>query len=240
MVIKQLYEIARNERLAEGALKEDDYMPEIKEIALIENRLEEMSKVILYFNEDLTVSMFKTMEELKKTNEELFYYIAFTAVYPRRANLTEKANRCCALVPVFMSAHKEFNNVRYEHWNKTDKAIQFAVGFTLWEDIKEFLLPIKGLDDKLSELRKPCMVDGKGRPKKLIGYSFSAMKYGDKQKIPGNSLAMKIKGQFWRANAKLRNKYMILDTVNWDNIPEAFDTDVDDLISNNKSDLFMF
>ena len=235
--IKELYIKAREERLSGRALNKNEY--ELENFVPVEDKIEEMSSVDLIRNEGAKVSMLETMKSLQEYNPELFYYIAFTAAYPRRAALCNSP-RGCSLVPLFMSAHKEYDDISYSEWDKEDKAIHFAVGFSLWDDIKPFLNFIPGLDDNLATIRKRNTVDNKGNNKKLTGYSFSAMKYNKGKSIPGSSLAMKIKGQFWNANVAKRNEYMILDTVDWDNVPEAFDIKMDSVIASEDPDFFMF
>ena len=100
---------------------------------------------------------------------------------------------------------------------------------------RPYLFLIEGLDDKLEQLRKPNFFvksTGARRPT-LTGNSWAKMPYGDttNKSIPGRSLALQIKCQFGPCNVKLRNKYMILDTVNWDNMPKAFDSKVDKIIT---------
>lgn len=229
---EELYKKAKQEmydRWEDGkpAWKAEAYEPQLSEAPRIDEVIERFATIPLVYNENNKISAIQTFNQLKEADEELFYLLLFMSAYPRRAGIILDGERYCSLVPPLMSAHKEFHDVMYEDWDKKDKGISLAVGLTLWHDIKNYLVPIKDLDNKLADLRKPNMFvksgTNKGNPKNLLSNAWANMRYGEGKWIPGKSLTLCIKGQFWKANVKARNKYMILDTTNWDNIPKAFD-----------------
>jgi len=142
-------------------------------------------------------------------------------------NGTSKLNsRYCSLVPIFMSAHKEFNDVGYEDWDKTDPWIKYVVGLKLWEDISPWLKTV-GLLAKVT--RKQAMYNAKGEPLAATSYFNNQFIYGPSgDKLNAGNLMRFIHFQLWMANVENRNKYMILDTINWDNIPESLDAQIEE------------
>lgn len=225
---KELYDVAKKEDAGQldGNVntRKASYSMNLEQFPKLDTLLERMASVQLVRTESNLISTKETLLKLKEADPEMFYILGFIGLYPRRSELVENANRWCRFVPPLMSAHKELNNVQYEEWDKTDGAIGYAMGITLWRDIKSFLKPIPGLDDNLKELRKPnFFVKSTGaRRTTLTGNSWAAMNYRGGN-IPGRSLSLQIKCQFGPCNVKIRNEYMILNTINWDNMPKAFD-----------------
>lgn len=175
------------------------------------------STIPLVYNENNKVSAYLTIMQAKENNIEDFYQILFFGQYRWRSDMydTTNRNKFNLFVPLFMASHKEYNNVMYEDWDKTDKAFPNVVGTLLWETLKDYLEPIKGLDDKLEEKVKEIGGNNK--------------KFQHKHLKSDNGLVAKfassIKGQFWFCHPDNRTPYMILDTVNWDNIPEPMGED---------------
>lgn len=199
--------------------------PLFEKTGLLDSVYKEFGTIELKYNSKDLVSSTDTFINLKTKRYGLFCYVALLAAHPTRSIFYGKgeAPTYGALVPLVMAAQKEFKGITYESWDKNDPAIKYAVGFTLWGAIKDWLLPLPELDKNMLEVREETFNSSKLKNKT---YSSNIRKsvvfHGDKTiKLP--VLPSIIKCQFWLANARFRTSYMILDLVNWDNMPEAFD-----------------
>lgn len=132
-----------------------------------------------------------------------------------------KNTEYCSLVPLTMSAFKKYNDIGYNEWDKTDPLIKWALGFHLWEDIQPYLNKVPR-PDEIKNLRKQAL-EYKGQPRAAIAWPNHSITLEDGTRWKGTNLARHILLQTWMANVEYRNKYMILDMQNWDNIPEAMD-----------------
>lgn len=128
--------------------------------------------------------------------------------------------RYCSLVPLFMSAFKEYNDVGYEEWDKTDPYLKLCVGVKLYEDIMPY---IHGVNYPIRELR-PLALNYHGKEISKTAWPRHMIHLPDSTKWKGNNLARSIYLQTWMANVQHRDKFMILDLQDWDNIPKALDT----------------
>jgi len=132
-------------------------------------------------------------------------------------------------VPLFMAAHKKYNNVMYEEWDKTDdkinwamcsapgKGLSFLPGFDMPE--VEYNLILK--DPELSKLRIEAVTTHGGKQYPLDGW------YLNKKVLSNmNEIAVRMLLQLWQFNAGKRHELMILDPYNWDKVPPALDAEV--------------
>lgn len=169
-------------------------------------------------------SVTKTLAKID--NEELKAYLKFVGLTHARSKLfkgSAKDNtRHSALTPIFLAAHKQYNNIKYEEWNKDDKFIRFAVGFRLYDSI------MKWKDIPLSKelhaiCRRNALVTPKGKEVKASAWPFHNIKLDRTTVLRPTDMFRHIWLQTWVANAELRNEFMILDVNNWDFQPEALD-----------------
>jgi hypothetical protein len=125
------------------------------------------------------------------------------------------------LTPLFLYAHKFYNDIPYEMWDKKDSAIHFALGKNL-----NPVLSYKPVGDfDLVEIRKDALTENTtGQLKPLISNKMN-IKEINGIKVPKCALFMLL--QTWICNASIRNtESMILDPENWDRIPDALDAEV--------------
>ena len=207
---------------------------------LMQELYEQFATVPLVRNEK--ISMFNTLNELKDNNEDLFHAILFIGILSARSAIYNSNNKdkFNIFVPIFMAAQKEYNDVIYEEWDKKDKAIEYAVGVPLWKELQDYLYEIEGLDDNLQQIRDNAVSEAK-HANNQTGFYFTWLSFNNR-KVP--KIISAIKGQFWFCHPENRNKYMILDTINWDNIPESLvymtDTiiEMDNSVKNLFGDIF--
>ncbi len=138
--------------------------------------------------------------------------------------------RYCSLVPIFMSAHKEFNGIGYSEWDKTDPYLKYTMGEKLFNSISSYTYFRKGIDDNIQELRKLAAVySRKDGTQKIVpldkwpNHTITFILNDKKIKWPAASPVRHIKLQTWYAHVSKRNEFMLLDTINWDSIPTALD-----------------
>lgn len=174
------------------------------------------------------INAYETFAKLRETDFGLFNAAMFLSNHKSRSDVYSEHNNAWnvkfgSIVPIFMSAHKEHNGIMYEEWDKKESAHPaLVVGRDLWYSMKPYLEPIVGLDTKLKELRDEAYQSSKANT--YTSYFLKAICYiqdGKKVRVP--MFISHIKGQFWLANVSKRTDLMILDTTNWDNMPEPFD-----------------
>lgn len=137
-----------------------------------------------------------------------------------------------SLTPMWMHAHKLYNNVQYEEWAKDDPAIHYALGNYL----------------------KPITQYGTTKTPKLMGFTSSELNHlralgltpvkgGEAAALTSNKMnctmveknyypkvVMQMLLQTWLANSALRVPgTMILDPLNWDKVPGSLDAGVEKL-----------
>lgn len=176
------------------------------------------------YDAELTISAIKS-DNLKQALK--FIYLApRSMLYSKMKTGKEKF---CVLVPLFLAAHKKYNNVKYEEWDKESKYFKFLVGESLWDSITPWIgHDFSDLDIK--EMRAQHV-------KSLEDWSGYSVYYNDIS-WTASAWIRHIVLQTWMAHATKRNKYMILDINNWDNIPDALDEVLTSTVGNkqNKKD----
>lgn len=159
-------------------------------------------------------------------DERLKDYIKYVALEIARSNLytgsAKENTRWVSLVPIFMAAHKEYNNIKYEQWDKKDKYLWFILGKNLYSDIKKWAgVPLS------DTLRKVCRMNAlktpNGKEVAPTAWPRHNIKIDSSNILKPFSLFRHMWLQTWMANVELRNEFMILDVNNWDFQPEALD-----------------
>lgn len=139
-----------------------------------------------------------------------------------------------SLTPLWMYAHKLHHDIPYEDWNKKDLAIHYALGRFL-ENIVDYnttkmpkQLPFSTSDLFKSRTLALTPVKG-GEPAALVSNKMNLKKLPcivDETEVQRSydKAVMYMLLQTWLANAALRvPNVMILDPLNWDNVPKAYD-----------------
>lgn len=162
----------------------------------------------------------------KVDNDELKAYLKYVALSHARGKLyrgSAKENaRHSALTPIFLAAHKQYNNIKYEEWNKEDKFIRFAVGFRLYDSIMKWKdIPLS--KELLAVCRRNALVTSRGKEIAASAWPFHNIKLDNSTVLRPTDMFRHIWLQTWVANVEIRDEYMILDVNNWDLMPEAFD-----------------
>ena len=133
-----------------------------------------------------------------------------------------KNSRLGSLTPLGLYAYRFNFDVPYEAWDKSSKYFNIYLG--------KFLIPIKELvevpcltNEDIVELRLEMQtVRTTGELKKNTAYR-APIKFIKGIEIPAPAVYMLL--QLWIANAEHRNtSSMILDPLNWDNIPKPHDS----------------
>jgi len=129
-----------------------------------------------------------------------------------------KNSQYSQLVPLFLLAHKRYNNRSYESWRDYPQLE--------WLVEPELLLAMQHepplLDgDELREIIESGLTTLDGKPKdpitthKLTGIPKTGHKFSE---LPRLQVVMLT--QIWLAHPQIRHNDMILDPTNWDNMPQ--------------------
>jgi hypothetical protein len=136
-----------------------------------------------------------------------------------------------SLTPLLMYAHKKYNKVMYEEWDKDDSSMSLVLGNLLgkildinydWYEVKTWL---KNHPDKCAELRSTFLG---GKVATAYYGKEVIIDMGDKiEAIKGTAASSKILFQTWLAHSSLRFPgAMILDLGDWDNTPEPYEGEI--------------
>ena len=205
----------------------------------LEHTLPILSSVPLVLTPDNQVSSRETFLQLKDidylntpngkmTGLNVFRLIMFI-YYAKRGDLIHgsqnKNPRLASLTPIFMYAHKLYNNVPYSRWDAKDPHVSISLGRTLEPLLKVDELP-NPRDYDLKETRELALTyrSGKraGELSPITGYKCNLRHIGD---IELPNIAMMMILQLWIANASLRNvESMILHPINWGEVPTPIDS----------------
>lgn len=123
-----------------------------------------------------------------------------------------------ALVPLILSGLKKYKNIGYEEWDRD------GIEHTLSKDLAEAMLyeaPTLSVD-RLMEIRSHGLMNKSGPKvgtlkKSTSTWKLTGIKHTELGEAP--NLAVVMLTQIWVAHVSIRNKYMVLDPVNWDNMP---------------------
>ena len=124
-----------------------------------------------------------------------------------------------SLCPIVMSGLKKFKNIPYEMWS--DTGLEDIVPRNLLEAMF-YDTPELPLDRKL-ELREIGLTIGSGPKagemhKPTSQWKLVGLKGTEIADMP--ALATTMFGQIWVAHPSLRTKYLVLDPLDWDSMPE--------------------
>ena len=164
------------------------------------------------------------------TGINVFRLIMFI-YYAKRGDLihgTQNKNPTLAsLTPIFMYAHKLYNDIPYSRWDAKDDYMPQSLGRTLEPILKIDKLP-DPKDYDLVETRNEALTykSGKraGELSPITGYKCNIRRIGE---IDLPNIAMFMILQLWIANASLRNENsMILHPINWGEVPVPFDSTI--------------
>lgn len=126
---------------------------------------------------------------------------------------TGEAKKYCTLVPLIMYAHKLYNNVDYARWER--ESLHFVVNENLCEAMltetpqltPERLLELRNIGlNQAGKMRNPAS-------------TYSLYRLGDTELAECSGLVKVMLCQTWAAHPSNRTKYMILDPMNWDQMP---------------------
>ena len=161
------------------------------------------------------------------TFENMRALILIAAKVPRSrliSNMT-KNPKYATLTPLFMYAHKLYNNVKYSQWDSNDANIDIALGDFLYKAL-DFQRAYPSIMDIDASTRKHLLGERTwvAYPR-FLKYDETMDATEDEAEIisyPKEWLI--INCQFWLANAEVRDvDTMLLDMKTWDRIPPALD-----------------
>lgn len=140
-------------------------------------------------------------------------------------NPKDKTSTYKAFTPLFMYAHKLYNDVQYTEWDADDELIQHALGRTLYNMLVFAKINNKPnfSTDEIIRLRKSYMTYKSGKKEGITESNTSYKMNTSDTDYPVDILRMEL--QTWIANIELRDENaMILDMWDWEAVPMAFDS----------------
>ena len=224
--------------------KEDNFLPHC---------IPMLASIPLVRNENNKISVLETMQKCKTldivstpngktTGANLVNLVKFLHNQNRSVLMKSASTKnptYGSLTPMLLYAHKLHHNVKYEEWDKKDPGIHVALGKAL-SPILEIDHHPKWTKDlsQLNQIRREYSIYKSGKKKGTIcpyhGYK------GTKLSIPLDDdenlcdfveknttypiIVSSIYLQLWIAHSSLRVPgVMILDPLDWDNVPKALD-----------------
>jgi len=187
-------------------------------------------------NKTTLVRNAKGLIEAKKTYEGMDdlskHFIGLMHKVPRSklAKLAATKNPdFSAAVPYVMSAFKLYDDIGYEEWDKSDPFLVFFLSGMGWLLATDFEVP----EESIEQLRIDHMtVQTTGHTEVPTKYKFN------NGKVFTHSMLGRMYCQTWVFHSSIRTDLMILDPVNWDNVPEAEDMNADDVLNLKKGSTF--
>jgi len=149
-----------------------------------------------------------------------------------RSDLITKQNKnpeYSTLVPLFLAAFKKHQGIPYEYWDK--EGVSALMEDKLYEaasypvDPKVYSPQFR---DRLLEIRNQGLEIMSGSKQGDMRDPITTWKLyrtADTELAGYPALTCTMLSQIWVAHPSLRNKYMILDPSNWDNMPEPLISD---------------
>lgn len=188
---------------------------------IMANIMAEVAKWKLVKNEegkiDGKATLSANLDYKDPTDMGLYIYLTTNSrnLYNNKASSNDILN---ALVPIIPCAFKIYNNIPYEMWDRN------TIAAVVSKNLSEAMVFTHGLsEEELLEARAQYVQDNSPYnwyPSKKLNM------LGSKDGIK-NKLIIAIMLQIWIAHPTRRTKYMILDPMNWDNMPEPI---IDDSI----------
>lgn len=135
--------------------------------------------------------------------------------------------RYAALTPLFLYAHKLYNDVPYGSWDRTDPLMKVFLGTHLESILEVDEVPNLTID-QVVDARKEALTFKSGVKMGQQDQPFN-YKCGinglNGVELPKLVIIMTL--QLWLAHSSVRNtESMILDPLDWNNVPEALDLSV--------------
>lgn len=201
------------------ALDQDTkWRPNISE-DFLECQLHLLSQIPLIKNNTGKYDATLMLTELKKQDINVVRLISF--LYRcNRSNMIKSQTaqpRLGSLTPLVLYAHKLYNRVEYNEWDKKSPHIKFFLGRPL-ECILQVTTPITLTHDFVIELRKEALGEGATTGYRIKKFTYNKINYSS-MTVLGRMLL-----QTWLANVSIRNEEsMILDPWDWEKVPEAVD-----------------
>lgn len=200
-----------------------------------------LASIPLVYNDKGLVSTSQTIQKLKNTGTittpnslmsgaNALDLLRFITTVPRsklQKSAFNKLPTYGTFTPLFLYAHKLYNNVPYNKWDRSDELLKPILGVML-RDILDTPKELAELID-IEEWREKAGLFKSGKhmgecaalttfKMNLNGVIINDAYY----KVPKAALFMKL--QMWIAHASLRKPdIMILDPFDWDIVPEALD-----------------
>jgi hypothetical protein len=142
----------------------------------------------------------------------------------------------CTLVPIILAAFKKHHNIGYSSWRA--EGLELVVEEKLYEAMHQVL---EATPQEILAARDIGLTVKSGdRRGQLRPTTSTYMLYGVGTTVLGtlNSLGQIMAAQIWCAHPEKRNKYMILDPENWDQMPEPL-IEADPLAQSTAEDLWI-
>lgn len=158
--------------------------------------------------------------------------LMFVAEFPSRAALYHGEKSLGVYTPLFMAAHKKHHGIAYSEWSmESADEPKYALGFVLYDIVKQARFAIKKelIPTEKSALlahRRSCLTNGKINDETRWGIGTAKfLKRGDG--IDRANFISYMMLQLWIASPPTRSELMILDPKNFDNMPDALETDIE-------------
>lgn len=186
-----------------------------------------IAKLPLVRHEDNTISTTESLAKWDLADKTLVGIFRLFVTTDRskllKGSQIESYNlRYSSLVPLVLSAFKEYKGIMYSEWQWLDPKLKHLVGTKIWElqpyITNPLMVPNVPAEDAVA------MVEALNKPPKTIW----SPTVPELSKFP-RLLKVQIL-QTWMAYPGLRNKYMILDCNSIDNMPPSIYGGIDDLI----------
>lgn len=142
----------------------------------------------------------------------------------KRSSLVKAQNninysKYSALVPLILAGLKEYQNIPYSAWDVP--SLSHAMGSQLYDAATATPpdIPIS----RILELRKEGLTTKSGKTAGLVKsptstWTLTGLQHSEWSGLP--QLTMTMLAQIWVAHPSIRHSNMILDPLDWDNIPE--------------------
>ena len=219
----------------ENILKDKNWNPPVNKSIFLEEQLHPLSEIPLVKNASGKYDATLILQNLKDTQEtetiqriSFLYHINRSKIMP----VQTKFPRLGALTPLALYAHKLYNDITYESWDKSSPHLKYFLGRNL-EGILTIKEPITLLHADILALRAKALTYASGAKAgemaELTSNKFNATELIYKKLTCGGSKAKnenigRMLLQLWLANAAVRQEgVMILDPFSWDKVPEAID-----------------
>lgn len=127
----------------------------------------------------------------------------------------------CALVPLILYAHKLYNDIPYSQWDRN--TLHAVVNKLLCQSMLS--TPDVYTVEELLNFRTRGLTTSTGKSKSLLGNCPNSIT-GATNFNSLTNLARAMLCQTWVANVALRHKYMVLNPLDWDDMPKSLDEDI--------------